>query len=93
MPLRLRSQTIGGLNLFSDAPGAMSQDDQRGSLALVASSNESTRLLEIFQLKTNEGPCLDCGRTATAVNEPSQVTPNAIQRPLTTIPPRAISWR
>jgi GAF domain-containing protein len=37
-------------------------DDQRGSLALVASSSEQSRLLEIFQLQTDEGPCLDCIR-------------------------------
>jgi GAF domain-containing protein len=42
-------------------------DDQKGHLAVVASSSEETRLLEIFQLQNNEGPCLDCVRSGSAV--------------------------
>ena len=42
--------------------------DQRGGLTVVASSSDESRLLEVFQLQNNQGPCLDCVTTATAVS-------------------------
>lgn len=45
--------------LAADAAGLMLAD-QRGQLRVVASTAESARVVEIFELQNFEGPCLDC---------------------------------
>ncbi|GAB7044282.1 MULTISPECIES: hypothetical protein [Catenuloplanes] len=37
--------------------------DQRGRLAFMAGSDENVKLLELFQLQNDEGPCLEAFRT------------------------------
>jgi transcriptional regulator with GAF, ATPase, and Fis domain len=41
--------------------------DPRGELRVVAASSEQARLVELFQVQNDEGPCLDCFRSGQPV--------------------------
>jgi GAF domain-containing protein len=49
-----------------DAAGVMLASPG-GSLQFIASSNESMRVLEVFQIQSNEGPCVDCYQSGKAI--------------------------
>lgn len=58
--VRLLDATAAGLLLA----------DHHGQLQVLASSTERTRLLELFQLQTDQGPCVECYRSRTPVLVP-----------------------
>ncbi len=57
--VQLLNVTAAGVMLASPA----------GSLGLVASSSEAMRLLELFELQAQQGPCLDAFRTGEPVEQ------------------------
>jgi hypothetical protein len=60
----LASRTVELLD--ASAAGIMLAD-QRGGLQVMASSTEEARLLELYELQNDEGPCLDCFRSGRPV--------------------------
>jgi len=62
-----------------DAAGLLLAN-QRGELQVVATSNEQVRLLELFQLQNDEGPCLEAFGTGVAISKNTINTPSASQR-------------
>ena len=49
--------------LLDAAEAGLMLADQRGGLRVVASSSERARLLELFEVQNEQGPCLDCFRS------------------------------
>ena len=69
------------VNLLGVSAAGVMLASPAGSLGLVASSSEAMRLLELFELQDQEGPCLDAFRTGERVeheNLDGRVRPLAV---------------
>ena len=58
-----------------DAAGVM-LSSPTGELQFIASSSESMRVLELFQIQADEGPCVDCASTGQPVVSESLTAPD-----------------
>jgi transcriptional regulator with GAF, ATPase, and Fis domain len=74
----------------ADAAGLM-LDDQRGTLQPIAYTDESARLLELFELQRGEGPCLDCFATGERITN-IDLTSAADRWPVFTQAARALGF-
>jgi transcriptional regulator with GAF, ATPase, and Fis domain len=55
------------VHLFGAVEAGLMLADPAGHLRYMASSSERAKVLELFELQTEEGPCLDCFRTGEQV--------------------------
>jgi transcriptional regulator with GAF, ATPase, and Fis domain len=53
--------------LGADAAGLL-LTDQRGALQVVSASSEAANLVELFQIQSEQGPCLDCFNSSAQVH-------------------------
>jgi GAF domain-containing protein len=63
----LHTLTDRAADLVNAAAAGLVLADQRGRLEFMAGSSENVKLVELFQLQNQEGPCWDAFRTGNAV--------------------------
>jgi GAF domain-containing protein len=59
--------TTRSVDLLDVSAAGLLLADPRGELRVVAASSEAARVLELFQLQSDQGPCLDCFRSGRPV--------------------------
>jgi GAF domain-containing protein len=66
--IELLHRLVGfSVELLTAEAGGILLADPLHRLRVVAASSENARLMELLQLQTDQGPCVDCFRTATTV--------------------------
>ena len=84
----LQTVTTRAAELGDASAAGLLLADHRGELQFMAASDERTRLLELFQVQGNEGPCLDAYRDGAPVIN-SELDDGATRWP--TFAPRAVA--
>lgn len=69
-PVQLMDDLVeSAVEMFAVPAAGILLADQRGGVRLVASSCQDTRVVELFQLQSGQGPCLDAIASAEPVQE------------------------
>jgi GAF domain-containing protein len=63
----LHTLVVRCVELLDVAAAGLTLVDERGGLQVLASSTEQARLLELFQLDIDEGPCVECFTSSSPV--------------------------
>ncbi len=63
----LYNLVIRSVDLFGATAAGLLLADEAGTLRVASASSEGARLLELFQIQHQEGPCLDCFRSGQPV--------------------------
>jgi GAF domain-containing protein len=66
--------TVSTVSLLGAGAAGVMLEDATGRLQVLSASDEDTRLLEIFELQREEGPCYECWRSGTVVTAPDILT-------------------
>ena len=80
--------TARAAELVADSAVGLMLADQQGHLRFMGASTEATRLLELFQLQNDEGPCLDCFHSGAGVESEDLLDAST---PWPTFAPEAVS--
>lgn len=64
----LHQLTVRCVDLLEVQAAGIMMTDQRGGLQVLAASSEEARLVELYELQHDEGPCLDAFRSGVAVD-------------------------
>ena len=71
----LQMLTDRSVTLLAASAAGVVLADPRGELEVAAASSEAAELIELFQLRNDQGPCLDCFRTGQPVTVMDLIAP------------------
>jgi GAF domain-containing protein len=76
----LQQLSVRCVELLNVAAVGVLLADEHGTLQTIAASDEHTRLLELFALQHDEGPCVDCYHSGQARTDINLTDPETIAR-------------